>query len=489
VFTTKSLYTKAGFQINQNIHWEILTNDQCEAIVLKAMELLERTGVDIHSPQAVEAFQKAGCYVEGARVRIPSARVEWALRVKPDRLTLCDRTGGRALLLETNQAWYGPGYGCACTVDLDSGETRDSILADVAVNAKLADSLPAIDFAMAGCFPTDAPEKSAPLHEYRTLASFTKKPIVQNVKNAAQGKAVLEMASAIAGSAEKIARDPNLVLHIENSEPLSLSGDPLDALICAAEQGVPAAFSNRLITGLTAPRDSAGALIVALAKSLAALCLTQLIREGAPFITGGFFTIRDRRNDTLPYGAPEISLLGAGFSAILRALRIPSLGFGGGTDAIISDAQLGLESTFSILHAGLAGTGVICGAGTMEGGSAASPALLTLSDELIGMTRRIICGVQTDEDRLARGVIDAVQPGGHYLGTTHTRYYFKKEQFWPTLMNRMRIDDWTVAGEKTLGVRSTEKAKKLIDQYEGEPLEGAITDQLLTICENAEKAL
>ena len=52
MFSTTSLYTKAGFQVNQNIEWNMLTEDQCEVIVLTAMEILERTGADVLCAEA-----------------------------------------------------------------------------------------------------------------------------------------------------------------------------------------------------------------------------------------------------------------------------------------------------------------------------------------------------------------------------------------------------------------------------------------------------
>ena len=58
LFTTKSLYTKSGFQVNQNIEWTILSDDQCEDIYMTALELLERTGADVLSAEAREVFAK-----------------------------------------------------------------------------------------------------------------------------------------------------------------------------------------------------------------------------------------------------------------------------------------------------------------------------------------------------------------------------------------------------------------------------------------------
>ncbi|MBQ9069618.1 MAG: trimethylamine methyltransferase family protein, partial [Eggerthellaceae bacterium] len=349
MYRTRSLYTTAGFQVNQHLVWQRLSDDQSEAIVGRTFELLERTGVDVLSADALKVYAEAGCHVDGNRVRIPTAKSEWALRCAPSRVTLCDRNGNRAMLLENNEAHWGPGYTAKefieqeQNMDTNNSKIRPFTIADVEMYGKLCDALPNISFAMPGGFPTDVDEATAEVQVFKTLAKATKKPIVQNVKNADQATKIFEMAAAIAGSAEKLAIDPFVALHVVVNEPLQISAEAADVVAFAAGHGLPIIVSNELVSGFTAPADSAGVLMVALANSIAALVLAQLTAEGASFITGGFFTNNDTVNELHPYGSPEISLLGGGFANVLRSLRIPSFGFAGGTDAKCSDAQLGRE--------------------------------------------------------------------------------------------------------------------------------------------------
>ena len=463
----------------------MLTDDQCETIVATSIELLERTGVDVESEAAREAFKAAGCFVEGNRVRIPSAKSEWALRTAPSRVTLCDRNGKRAMLLEMGQAHYGPGYTPQQCFDQATGEVRDFGIADVETYGKLCQMLPNIDFAMSGGFPVDVAAENAEIESFKALVGATTKPILQNVKNVRQAKAIVEMAAAVKGSMDALRIDPFMALHVSVKEPLQISADVADVVAFAAGHGIPVIFSNELVSGETAPAESAGVMIVALANSLATLVLAQVTEEGASFITGGFFTNNDTINEMFPYGSPEVSLLCGGYANILRYLKVPSIGFAGATDSKCSDAQLGLESAMSTLTAGLAGNNLIIGAGIMESGVSSNPALLVLVDELACETRRIIRGVEMDEDRLARGVIEAVQPAGNYLATKHTRYYFRSEQFWPTLMNRKRLDDWMAEGSRTLGQRTQEKTEQLLASYSLPPLDEGVAGAIDGIIESA----
>jgi len=181
--------------------------------------------------------------------------------------------------------------------------------------------------------------------------------------------------------------------------------------------------------------------------------------------------------------------VGTGMSNLLRYLRIPSFGFAGASDSKISDAQMGLEEAFSLLHMGLAGTNLIQGCGLLEYGLTGSLVMLVIGDEIIGMIRKIIKGIEVNEERLARGGIDAVQPGGTYLGEEHTLKYFRKEFWWPTLMNRNRIKDWTEAGSKSLGQRATEKTHRILQTHEPEKLSDDVLAKLKEIIEKAEAAL
>lgn len=478
MYRTRSLYTTAGFQVQQHLFWQMLTDDQCEAIVGTAEELLERTGVEILSEAAVKIFEEAGCLVDGSRVRIPSTKIQWALRNAPSRVTLCDRFGNRAMMLENNEAHWGAGYTPTEYYDQEKEEKRPFTLADVEEFGKLAQMLPNIDFATQGGFPTDVDEAMAEVYAFKTLVKTTTKPIVQHVRGLAQAQPIYDMAVAVKGCAKKLAFDPFIALHVAIDEPLQLSSDALEVISFAAEKSLPIIVSNELVSGFTAPAESAGVMIVALANSFAALVLSQLINEGTPFITGGFFTNNDTVNELHPVASPEVSLLGGGFANILRYLRIPSYGFGGATDSKISDSQLGLESALSTLCAGVAGTNIIAGAGVFESGLASNPNLLVLVDEMACETERIMRGVEMDEDRLARGVIEHVQPAGNYLATKHTRYYFRSEQFWPTLMNRKRIDDWAAEGSLTLGQRTMNKTQSLLVAYSPRALKDDVVAEL-----------
>ena len=93
--------------------------------------------------------------------------------------------------------------------------------------------------------------------------------------------------------------------------------------------------------------------------------------------------------------------------------------------------------------AGLSGANLVHDVGFIEGAMTGSLQMLVMSDEIIGMVRRLQRGVRVDEETLAVDVIDAVGPGGHFLSQAHTLRHFRDEFWFPTLMDRKQYENWT----------------------------------------------
>lgn len=89
------------------------------------------TGVEVPNKEAQVVFEKAGCWVDGNRVRISSALSEWAVSTAPSRVTVCDRNGKRALRLETTNAFYGPEQSNMYVIDPLTGKRRKPVKGDV----------------------------------------------------------------------------------------------------------------------------------------------------------------------------------------------------------------------------------------------------------------------------------------------------------------------------------------------------------------------
>ncbi|MGI6684711.1 MAG: trimethylamine methyltransferase family protein [Bacillota bacterium] len=463
--TSKSLYVRANYQVNQTPQFRMLSNDQCEEIYLSALEILERTGVTVENKELLELYGDKNCWIDGNRVRFPAYLVQWALRTAPCRVVLSNREGKRSLFLEANNIYYGTGAYTKFVLDLDTGERREATAEDHEKTARLSDGLSNIDF-LTGCLAD--------------LVKYTSKPVIHNFSDLDDGQKMVEIGAAVAGGLSALQQKPFFSFHVESASPL-LPGDTWDKVKFAAQNRIPLIYSSNALAGSEAPVTLSGYLALILADSLAALITSQLVNEGAPFILGVSMGLEGQEEGVKSVGAPEHSLISAGLANISRYLNIPSFITGGMTDAKTFDAQASIETAFSLLAGGLIGPNLVAGCNILEFGNTSSLDLLVMNDEIIGMVKRILRGIDVNDDTLAVDAIDEVGPGGHFLGSEHTMRYFRKETWWPTIINRLRHADWVKAGEKTFAQKAKEKAARVLGNHQPEPLPEAVLEKISAI--------
>lgn len=482
---SKSQYVRANYQVNATPQFKMLSDDQCESVLNGALEVLERTGAEIHSPEALDVFKKGGCWVEGNMVRFPSHLVEWAIRSAPSRIVVANQKGERTLFLEGQNIYYGPGPTNTYTIDPFTGERRRPRKSDTVRAAKVIDALPNIDYAMDCGTVMDVTPTLSDVHAFQAMLENTNKPIIHWGFGIDQYQDIIDMAAVVAGSLEALQQNPFILLYSESSPPLRHSAEAIDKAIFAAKNNIPIVYTPCTFAGGVAPATMAGALVIAVADSLVGLVAGQLVRQGSGFVMGGLISTMDMSSTILSYGAAELSLLSAGLTAVARYMKIPMFSTGGCTDSKVIDVQMGLEAAFSILIAGLSGANLIHDCSYMEYGATSSLELMVMDDEIIGMVKRILEGVKVDDEHLALDVINEIGPGGHYLAHDHTMAHFR--EFWaPTLINRFRYDGWKAEGSKSMAQRVKEKTQEIINNHQPEAKPEHVLKGIQAIVDRAE---
>ena len=86
---------------------QLLSKEEIEKFYHGALKILERTGVRVAHPKALELLRKAGCFIQGdSLVRIHPHLVEEALRTVPKRIVLYDREENPTLDLKGQKTYY-----------------------------------------------------------------------------------------------------------------------------------------------------------------------------------------------------------------------------------------------------------------------------------------------------------------------------------------------------------------------------------------------
>jgi len=481
---------KSNTTAYRSLSAKVLSDRQCEEIFTAALEVVESTGVTFHDEEAREILKKAGCYLDGIKVRVPSKLVERALLTVPHRVALCDsRTGERTMFLEGYNAYFGTGSDTPFYIDPFTLERKKSSKLSVAQACKVIDALPNLDFVMSLGIVRDVPQLIYDRHQFEAQILNTSKPIVTTATDVHGFSDIIEMCEIIAGGEEALRRNPFMTLYAEPISPLQHAWEAATKLILAAKKQLPVVYTPCVMGGGTVPATMAGVMTNGLAESLSGLVLNQQTREGSPFIMGGVFTIMDMNSTIFSYGSPEFNLLMTALADMAHYLKLPMFGTCGCTDAKIVDEQAGIEDAISILMTQLAGPHLNHDVGYIEYGSTASFENLVICNEIIGMVRRMSRGIWVDEQTLAVDVMDQVGPGGDFSTHEHTQEWGEREFHSYDLMDRQPYDSWVKSGRKTLFEKANEKVKDILENYQPAPLPRDAQYKVKAIVERAEGRL
>ena len=158
---------------------KVLSEDQKETLFLSTLDVLEQTGIRIDNDEGLELLSSAGANVgpqayaaggaaRGRHVRIPSFLVEKALASTPRRISIYNRSGERAVLLEDHRVYFCSQVDSAYFFDpleytqdqaLDHNR-RACVRADARLGAVLCDALPNIHMVSFSSLYSDVPGKS-----------------------------------------------------------------------------------------------------------------------------------------------------------------------------------------------------------------------------------------------------------------------------------------------------------------------------------------
>jgi len=296
-----------------------------------------------------------------------------------------------------------------------------------------------------------------------------------------------EMACAAVGGIDEWRMAPLFAVYIEPSSPLENSSAAVEKLLFAAENDIPAIYVPCPICGATGPATMAGTLVQDLAECFTGVVISQLKRQGAGVILGGVMAPLDMSTSIMSYGSPELVLLSAAMTNVTQSLRLPMFSTAGCSDSKALDQQAGIESALSIAYAALSGANLIHDVGYLESGLIGSYDMLVMSNEVIGMVKRILRGVPVDAEHLALEAIGRVGPGGHFLVDDHTMQHFRSEFWVPELLDRSNRDTWQANGAKSLGTRVHEKVMDLIAHYEPPPMSDEVEQALQKIVARADE--
>ena len=134
----------------------------------------------------------------------------------------------------------------------------------------------------------------------------------------------------------------------------------------------------------------------------------------------------------------------------------------------------------------LAGANLIYGTGMLELGVTFSFAQLVIDNEIARMCKRVVQGVQINDDTMAVELIKKVGAGKDFLAQKHTRQYMGPEQSKVKLIDRRMRGAWKKRGGKDMAEAATEEARHILETHKPTPLPKDVVSKLRSIVEEQE---
>ena len=429
---------------------------ECKKIHMATLEILERTGVDVHDEKARNVLAKGGAAMDGIRVRIPEYMVTRALSTAPERITLYNRNKKVALRAWGHNTYYGGGSDCLNILDHKTGKRRDPVLQDVINAARLMDALPEIDFVMSLILPRDVHQSIYDRYQMEVMLNNTTKPIVFVSPDFEGCKAAVKMCEAVAGGVKEFKKHPFATCYINVTSGMIINEEALQKSIYLAKKGLPQLWIPLNAGGVNSPATTAGCMASMNAGIMLGVVLSQLVKEGAPIAVpgwnGGPYNLQTMVGNYVLADEQGVA------TSMGRYYNLPVFGLGGSTDSKVLDQQCAIEMTISLMTALLHGANIVHDVGFMDAGLQGSMQLLVMANDTIGFLRAATKGVKVDDETLALDTIEELGPTGSYLSHPHTLRHYK-EPFYSKLFDKGSYSMWEKKGKLTM----EQKAAKVVD--------------------------
>ncbi|MBI2303505.1 MAG: trimethylamine methyltransferase family protein [Chloroflexi bacterium] len=458
--------------------FKALSSDGAWQIYSAALEVLNKVGIRFQHEEGQRLLQDGGASLasDGITLRIPTRLVERCLAQTPKKVLLAGRIPKNDLLLEAGgEAFFEAAGTSEFILDLETGERRPGRHEDTIQCLKLIDALSNVRIGPRCVVPREVPVTFMDIRIVELALENTGKHIAYSGQNLIQNdELVLKLSSLVVGGRKELQKRPLTHIRVSPVSPLVYGRDAVDKLFLATRWGVPLQIGSTPIAGGNGPITLAGSLVVATAETMAGIVLTQLAAPGTPVIFAGKIDALDLVRGDERRDALEHITASAGFIQIKKdCFGLPSYINLMSTEAVCPDGQTALKHGIGGLIAALAGANIIAKGGGFN--------------EIFGIAKRLLMGIEVNEDTLALEAIERVGPGGNFLTDRHTLKHMRPTWFVPPLFNYDKWEVWQSKGAKDYVARAREKARELLREHQPAPLDEKLVQELRREVEAFEK--
>jgi trimethylamine---corrinoid protein Co-methyltransferase len=448
-----------------------LTDGDVQRIHQAALQVLERTGVEVQESECCQLLKAAGARVDPAlnRVYLPAKMVEAALEQVNRDVVLYSRDGQTDLFLRGKRVHLGTGGAAVLVLDLETGQPRESRLRDLYDIGRLVDTLDNIHFYLRPVVARDAGNDDIDVNTFYSCLAGTSKHVMGGCYFPEKVAEIKRLATLIAGGEEAFLARPFLSFNLGYMvSPLRFARETVETLTAAVRAGIPVALVSAPQAGATAPASLVGTLVQVIAEELAGVAYVQLLHPGHPILMGGMPLVSDLRTGGMIGGTAELALMNAASAQMSHFYGLPVYSSSALTDSKLPDVQAGFEKGLTTAVVALAGAQYNHhSAGMLESMLAVAYEQYVIDDDINGQAMRLVRGLEVTEASLSLEVIHEVCHGGegHYLGHRQTLELMDSEFHYPHTVDRGTRADWERAGALDMRQRARRHARHVLESH------------------------
>ena len=471
---------------------KLLSKEEISRIYDRVLQFLSTKGVRVEHSQALKILDKAGVPVDYAnqQVKFPRDIIEEALRTVPRTIKLSGSGKDRNEVVPHPEGLFyvWSSTGCRLQVEPATNAYRTVTSADMGEWGQLIEILDNIDH---GAFltPDDVPGETEDIHSMKILLENSSKHINVQPHSFESIPYLIELAQAVVD--EPLKDRPVLHIFSGSVAPYLFKAMDVEIILQCASHGIPVEAQSLTCMGATTPVTIAGNLIVGNIEILAQLVMSQLFKPGTPVLSSsaGGSTLDMATGRSRSQGVESLLSAVAGIQFSKEIFRTPVYKSGLGSDSCVPDGQAMMDVALRGLLVTLAGNDVFGLAGRLYSAKAISYIQLILDDMLAGMLKRILKGVEVDEEQMAWQDILDTKPGGHFLETAHTLKHCRDALRLDLLITDQACEDWTPDAGKDLTARAVDRYQELKKTMKPLELSKEVRNELNRIVKQADKHL
>ena len=470
---------------------KVLSGNQIDRIHQASLKILDCVGVNVPHEEILTRLADSGCRIDWQRqlVFISSDLIEKSLGQSGKQFTLYGRDLSKRAEFGFGQRNYNSTAGQAYWIEEVGYQRRFATLEDVVTASKFAGALPGINIVGAMSDPHELPVEYRCVEVMAQMVKSTTKPITFWFHDRASARFLVQMMVALRGDEKTASEYPLCYPFLEPISPLRFPFNGIDLLFETAKLNLPVPIGPMAQMGLSAPATVAGTLVQQNAEVLAGLCITQLIRPGLPVCYGGICHAFDMATTQLIFSGPEQAIFSVAMAEIGKAYGLPVYTNAGLTDSKHLDTQAGLEAGITLMVGAAGGADIFGHMGICGVDQASSLDMLVFQNELISYVESAMREIDFSDEALGLDVIERVGPGGMFIDRQHTAERFRKELWFPKLLDRSYYENWYESGAASMQERCRDRKRQILEDLEEEPLDNELESTLNGIVAAAKREL